>query len=110
MCGSGRRGVVGGLLKCNNGHGPDEGKDVGAEAISILYRERNQDVLMSVDNTDGLSGSLVNVELAVLRLLSGIARYRGHMWGGNVSIDGTNYRIDDNVSTLGKQIQDDHVF
>ena len=67
------------FLRCLGGQGSKEGKGVGAEAASILYRKRNQDVGTSVDNRDGLSGSHVRVELAVYCLLSGIARYRGHL-------------------------------
>ena len=74
-----------------------------AEAASILCRKRNQDVGTSVDNNDGMSERHVIVKLAVFRLLTGIARCRGHMWEGSVSIDGSNYRIDDKVSTLGKK-------
>jgi hypothetical protein len=76
---------------------------MGTEVASILYPERNQDVVTSVDINNGMSGGHVGAEFAVFRLLSGIAWYRSHMWKGNVSIDGGDRRIDDKVLALRKK-------
>jgi hypothetical protein len=83
---------------------------MGAKATTIFNCERGQDVRASVDGNNGLArGHHVNVEFTDLRLLSNITRYRSHIWEGNVTVNNSNHYINNQVPTLGKEVQDDHV-
>ena len=82
---------------------------MGAKAASILICKGNQDVRITVNIGNGLGGSPVCIEFAVVCMFSGIARYRGHMWEIGVSADGGHHRIDDKVPALSEKVQDDDV-
>ena len=53
---------------------------MGAKAASVFNNEGNKDVGDPVNHNDGLSGRPVNIQFAVLRFFSGVARYISLMW------------------------------
>jgi hypothetical protein len=92
------------FLQGNGSQCLKESEGVGSKAVTIFNRERNQDVRASVNYGDGLVGSPIGIKLAILRMLSNVARDGSHMWEGSVPVDCGTHRIKNQVHALNEKI------
>ncbi len=77
---------------------------MGSKAAPVINGERNKDMRATMNRCDGLGRSPVREKLAVLRLLSSIARYRCHPLEDNVSINCGDNIVYDKVPAFREEV------